>query len=52
MIIPTFYDGLTQLFNFRISNNNLRFLTGSFAGIGLGILVKAIKMLIITRGGI
>lgn len=52
MIIPTFYDGLTQLFNFRISNNNLRFLTGLFAGIGLGILVKAIKMLIITRRGI
>jgi uncharacterized membrane protein len=48
MIIPTFIDGTTQLIGFRESNNLLRFSTGLIGGIGLAILVKAIKMLIIT----
>jgi uncharacterized membrane protein len=52
MIIPTIIDGTTQLSGFRESNNTLRFCTGLIGGIGLAILVKAIKMLIITRGGI
>jgi len=52
MLIPAFIDGTTQLFGFRKSNNLLRFCTGLIGGIGLAILVKAIKMLIITRGGI
>ena len=52
MITPTFIDGTTQLSGFRESNNTLRFFTGLIGGIGLAILVKAIKMLIITRGGI
>jgi len=52
MTIPTFIDGTTQLSGFRESNNTLRFFTGIIGGIGLAILVKAIKMLIITRGGI
>lgn len=47
MILPTFSDGLTQFFGFRESNNALRFSTGLIAGIGLGILVKAIKWILI-----
>ncbi len=52
MTIPTFIDGITQLFGFRKSNNLLRFVTGLIGGIRLAILVKAIKILIMTRGGI
>ena len=52
MLIPAFMDGSTQLFGFRESNNKLRLITGLIGGIGLAILVKTIKMLIITRGGI
>ena len=48
MIIPTFSDGLTQFFGFRESNNALRFATGLIAGIGLGILVKSIKWILIS----
>lgn len=48
MIIPTFSDGLTQFFGFRESNNTLRFFTGLIAGIGLGILVKSIKWILIS----
>ena len=51
MIIPTFVDGTTQLIGFRESNNSLRFFTGLIGGIGLAILVKAIKMLIVTSWG-
>lgn len=47
MVLPTFSDGLTQFFRFRESNNTLRFATGVIAGIGLGILVKAIKRVLI-----
>ena len=47
MVLPTFSDGLTQLFGVRESNNTLRFATGLIAGIGLGILVKSIKRLLI-----
>jgi len=47
MILPTFSDGLTQFFRFRKSNNALRFTTGIIAGIGLGILVKALKRILI-----
>lgn len=43
MIIPTFIDGFTQLINMRLSNNNLRFLTGLICGIGMGIIIKSIK---------
>jgi len=48
MIVPTFSDGLTQFIGFRKSNNILRFLTGLFAGIGLGILVKYLKWILIN----
>jgi uncharacterized membrane protein len=47
MMIPTFYDGLTQLNGSRESNNILRLLTGLMGGVGLAIMVKAVKWLII-----
>ncbi len=47
MTLPTFLDGSTQLFGFRKSNNVLRFFSGVMAGVGLAILIKAIKWAII-----
>lgn len=47
LVFPTFLDGLTQFFGYRESNNNLRFITGLIAGIGLGIIVKTIKFMLI-----
>jgi uncharacterized membrane protein len=46
MLIPTFIDGYTQLIGSRESNNILRLLTGLIGGVGLAIIIKAIKMLI------
>lgn len=43
MILPTFVDGLSQFLGYRESNNVLRFSTGLLAGLGLAILVKALK---------
>ena len=43
LLMPTAIDGLTQLFEYRTSNNILRLITGLMGGIGLGIIVKAIK---------
>ncbi len=34
---PFFFDSITQFLGFRNSNNTLRFITGSFAGLILGI---------------
>jgi len=48
MIIPMASDGITQLFNFRESNNGLRFFTGLIGGIGLGILVKTLKWVLLS----
>ena len=50
MLIPTFLDGLTQLFGSRESNNILRLSTGLMGGVGVGILIKAIKWIILTGG--
>jgi uncharacterized membrane protein len=47
MIIPTFFDGLTQFFGLRESNNILRLFTGLIGGVGFAILVKALKYLIL-----
>jgi len=47
MVVPTFLDGLTQLLLPRESKNLLRFSTEIIAGIGLGVLVKAFKYIII-----
>lgn len=51
-LIPTAIDGLTQLFEYRESNNTLRFMTGILGGLGLGIIIKAIKYFIYLNGGI
>jgi uncharacterized membrane protein len=37
-LIPISIDGLTQLLGLRISNNNLRFITGFIAGLFLGLV--------------
>jgi uncharacterized membrane protein len=47
MVIPTFLDGFTQFLGSRESSNMLRLLTGLVGGVGLAILVKAIKWMII-----
>jgi uncharacterized membrane protein len=49
MLLPAFLDGFTQLLNYRISNNQLRFFTGLIGGVGLGILIKALKWAIIMN---
>lgn len=46
MAIPALLDGLTQFFGFRGSNNTLRFTTGLIAGLGIGILFKAMKWIL------
>ena len=45
-LIPTAIDGITQLLEYRESNNILRFGTGLLGGLGLGILIKALKYFI------
>jgi uncharacterized membrane protein len=47
MITPAFLDGFTQLLGSRESNNVLRLITGLSGGVGLGIIIKAIKWMII-----
>ena len=47
LCVPAFVDGTTQLFEFRESNNYLRFFTGILGGIGLMIIVKFIKLIIL-----
>ncbi|MBI4813709.1 MAG: DUF2085 domain-containing protein [Methanobacterium sp.] len=47
MIIPAFLDGFTQLLGSRESDNKLRLLTGLVGGVGLAILVKAVKWMIL-----
>ncbi|WP_296805251.1 DUF2085 domain-containing protein [uncultured Methanobrevibacter sp.] len=42
LMIPTAIDGFTQLFEFRESNNALRFITGLIGGLGLIIFLKIV----------
>jgi uncharacterized membrane protein len=49
MLLPSFIDGTTQLSGFRESNNSLRLITGLIGGIGLAILLKAFKMMILMN---
>ena len=55
MMTPTLLDGFTQFFDFRESNNMLRLFTGLMGGVGLAILIKALKYTILIhllkRGG-
>ena len=50
MLIPTFLDGFTQLIGSRKSNNMLRLFTGLMGGVGLAILVKTLKYMILMGG--
>ncbi len=49
MVIPTFLDGFTQLLGIRKSNNALRFLSGVIGGVGLALLVKALKFYLLIN---
>lgn len=49
LLVPTAIDGLTQLLEYRQSNNSLRFITGLMGGLGLGILIKALKYFIYLK---
>ena len=46
LLIPTGIDGITQFYNIQESNNTRRFITGLLGGLGLGIILKAIKWFI------
>ena len=48
-MIPAGIDGLTQYIRQRESNNTLRFTTGLLGGLGLGILIKALKYFIYLK---
>ena len=50
-LVPAGIDGTTQLFELRESNNVLRLITGLMGGLGLGIIVKAIKFFIYLKMG-
>jgi uncharacterized membrane protein len=49
LLVPAAVDGLTQLLEYRESNNTLRFTTGLLGGLGLGILIKALKYFIYLK---
>lgn len=49
LLLPAAIDGFTQFFEYRKSNNALRLLTGLMGGIGLGILIKALKYFIYLK---
>ena len=49
LLIPAGIDGLTQFLEHRTSNNTLRFITGLLGGLGLGILIKALKYFIYLK---
>ena len=49
LLIPAGIDGLTQFKEQRESNNTLRFTTGLLGGLGLGILIKALKYFIYLK---
>lgn len=37
LMIPCIFDGSTQYLGYRLSNNGLRLITGSLAGVGIGL---------------
>lgn len=49
LIIPAFIDGITQFYGIRVSNNILRFFTGLLGGVGLAILIKALKWIMFVN---
>lgn len=44
MTLPMLYDGFTQYFGDRMSNNRLRFVTGIFFGIGASSITTILSM--------
>ena len=48
MVLPMALDGVTQGLSLRESNNTLRFFTGLIGGIGLGILFKTLKWVLLN----
>ena len=46
LLIPAAIDGITQFYNIQESNNIRRFITGLLGGLGLGMILKAIKWFI------
>lgn len=46
-IIPSFLDGFTQYIGIKESNNFLRLVTGLFGGLGVVILFKTLKFMIL-----
>ena len=55
LIIPCLIDGSTQYLGLRLSNNFLRILTGTLAGVGLGIIIFPIQqrfLSFIEKGGV
>lgn len=43
LLMPTLIDGITQYLEIQESNNTRRFFIGILGGLGLGIILKAIK---------
>ena len=48
LLLPAVVDGVTQAFNLRESNNTLRFVTGFIGGIGLMIIIKYLKLVLLS----
>ena len=46
LLIPTGIDGITQFFEFRESNNILRFITGFVGAIGLILMARIFKIIL------
>jgi uncharacterized membrane protein len=44
--IPLVIDGFTQLFGYRVSNNNLRFVTGILCGVSVVFFAKLVVAII------
>jgi uncharacterized membrane protein len=57
LFIPFVIDGYTQFMGWRTSNNNLRFITGFMAGVGIGLFIYPLyfkfldKMAILLKRG-
>ncbi len=51
IILPTLLDGIYQLISNYESNNYLRLITGLMGGLGLGIIIKALKYFIYLKIG-
>ncbi len=46
LVIPLLIDTSTQLLKLRISNNDMRLLTGLMFGLGMGMLISRMMCLI------